>query len=169
MLELSNEFWDCDVHTYHLDHLNAFAFSDETKILLLRDGLPRNHSIFNAKQISFFTAEAFKTIIFDAKECIIIGESLGALISIQSSTQQLFAVCPKSNSKILINSKLEYFLICHQLFYTELRQVENIDDDEVCEVFGKTMRRAFERIDPIAMLDPESTWSRVVEDYENCL
>lgn len=60
------------------------------------------------------------------------------------------------------------FLLFHQLFYSELRKVQDIDDDEQCEKFGNMMREVFEKFDPVAMLDKESTWSRLVEEYENC-
>ncbi|OWA35220.1 hypothetical protein B9G55_11180 [Saccharibacillus sp. O16] len=169
LLELSEKFWDCEFFDYKLEELNLFGFSEETKETLMNCGLPKNHSIFKKKNIDFFEINKFQEVIYKNENYTVIGRALGGFISIHNMTQKLFSLSEDINYKILINSKLKFFLLFHQIFYLELEKVEDISEDEACEKFGKELRKIFEDIDPIAMLDKESTWSRLIEEYENCL
>ncbi|MEN1990802.1 SUKH-4 family immunity protein [Paenibacillus hubeiensis] len=168
MIELSKDFWNCDFFRYSIDELGIYGFSEETMEFLLNYGLPKNHTIFEMKGIKFFDSINFERITFNGEEFINIGQSRGAFISIKKTTQEVFALLESREDRIFINSSIKLFLLFHQLFYTELRKVDDIDDDEQCEKFGKMMREEFEKIDSTAMLDKESTWSRLVEEYENC-
>lgn len=168
MIELPKDFWGCNFFKYGEDELGGFGFSEETMKFLLNYGLPKNHTIYEKKGIRFLDSINFESITLNGEEFIKIGQSRGASISIKKTTQEVFALLESGEDRIFINSSIKLFLFFHQLFYTELRKVEDIDDDEQCEKFGNMMREEFERIDSAAMLDKESTWSRVVEEYENC-
>ncbi|RRJ61848.1 hypothetical protein EHV15_01805 [Paenibacillus oralis] len=165
---LSKDFWDCEFFKYRKEDLDRFGFIEETKALLLAHGLPKNHSIFDKRGIQFFDCADFAQVVFNKEEFIRIGQSRGAFISIQKRTQEVYAI-PESglSNGGFINSNIKWFLLFHQLFYAELGKVDNIDDDKQCERFGNMLRREFEKMDPCAMLDKESTWSRIVEEYEN--
>lgn len=164
-----NDFWKCDFIKYDAEKLQGFAFTEETRKYLVNAGLPRNHSIFESRKIKFYDATQFIDMEYQNERYTVIGESRGSKICIKGNTQEVFSISLNDKGySVFINSNIQKFLLFHQMFFTELKNVENIDTDEVCSAFGERMREKFEKIDAKAMTDSESTWSRIVEEYETC-
>lgn len=166
---MNNDFWACDFIKYDKEELNRFDFSDNTKQYFIQNGLPKNHSIFESKKIKFFNANDFVEKSYKEDKYIVIGESKGSSICIKNSSQEVVAISNNIDTHVFyINSSIKYFILFHEIFYTTLKNVKNINDDNECKKFGKNIRKLFENIDQKAILDKESSWSVMVEQYETC-
>ncbi|MEQ4204969.1 SUKH-4 family immunity protein [Actinopolymorpha sp. B9G3] len=143
----------------------------------LRDNMPEDVRLFLAQVglpvrsptlVTFRDNDRLGELISAGEaEFSALADEAEATLGIKSGTHQIWAVHPEGLlPQRFVNSDLPRFLLFLAHFDDHLPDLRDADNQQEARALTGQLRRLFTVTDPIALTDPESWWSLVLEQAD---
>lgn len=148
-----------------LDH---FALPEETSVFLQSCGLPLE--LEDGLLLHFYTeAEALAVYTDRQERFLIIGDDYGTRLGIKENTGEIFSIDPDGILPTrLVNSSILVLLAFLETYAKEQPALVEASEEEASRIVAR-LRDEWQTLDAIALDDPESWWSVVLEQTEHAL